>query len=113
MREYSKDEVQKQYLELIWSYIDYWHNLPNKTCREKMEGLAFGIMVILDGESALPGCIVVPCPHPDDRKYHEDQDENWFPENHELSVNCDIAGSLHERFHNIRRKETHYDKPDS
>ncbi len=103
-REYTEEEVRQQYLELVWSYIDYWHNLPDKTCREKMEGLAFGMLVILDGgtELELPGFIVAPSPHPDDKEYLENQGKNWFPENDESSVNCDISRGLHELFYGIK-----------
>jgi len=101
-REFTEAEVRQQYLELVWSSIDYWHNLPDKTCREKMEGLAFGILVILDGDTSLPGFIVAPCPHPDDKEYNREQRENWFPENHDSNVKCNIAGCLHELFHGIR-----------
>lgn len=102
-REYTTDEVRKQFLELVWTYIGYWGRLPGKTPRERLEGLAFSMLVILDGGSALPGFIVVPCPHPDDKEFHKDEDENWFPENYESPVNCNIAGSLHELFHSIRK----------
>lgn len=91
-RELTEDEVREQYLGLIQTYVRYWHNLPNKTCRERMEGLAFSMLVILDGESGLPGFIVAPCPHQDDKEYHKDQGDNWFPENHKSNVKCDIAG---------------------
>lgn len=102
-REYTTNEVRKQFLELVWTCVDYWGRLPGKTPRERLEGLAFSMLVILDGATDLPGFIVAPCPHPDDKEFHKDEDENWFPENHESSVNCDIAGGLHELFYGIRK----------
>lgn len=103
-QEYTMEEVREMFLERIWDYIYYWDKIEKETCREKLEGLAFGILVILDGGTRLPGFIVAPCPHPDDKEYSEDIGENWFPQNQKPNVACDIAGSLHELFHNIGRK---------
>ncbi len=97
-REYTEGEVRQQFLQLVWSYIKYWHTLPDKSCRKRLEGLAFGILVILDGESTeLPGFIVSPNPHEDDKEFLRGQGENWYPEGI-----CDIAGSLHELFHSAK-----------
>jgi hypothetical protein len=97
-REYTEDEVRKNYLELVWEYINYWDSLPEKTCRERLEGLAFGMLVILDGESTeMPGFSVFPSPHQDDKEYHIKLGENWYPDS------CDIAGCLHELFYEYKR----------
>lgn len=98
-RELTEDEVREKFIDLVWSYIRYWENLPDKTCNERVEGLAFGMLVILDGESTLPGFIVAPRPHPGDKDFHKSEGGNWYPENHESGVVCDIAGCLHELFH--------------
>jgi hypothetical protein len=102
-REYTEEEVCRQFLETVWTYIDYWHNLPDKTCRGKLEGLAFSLMAILDGVSSLPSFVVAPVPHPGDKKYNKEEGENWYPQNHESDVVCDISGSLHDEFHKIRQ----------
>ncbi len=104
-RPYTTDEVREKYLELVWSYIDCWEIFPDKTERERMEGLAASMLVILDGGSTeLPGFVVGPIPHKDDRKFHKDRGQNWFPENQDSLVNCDISGGLHELFYDIRRE---------
>lgn len=103
-REYTTDEIRQQFLEQVWTIISYWHNLPAKTCRERIEGLAFSMLVILDGESAgLPAFIVAPVPHPNDKAFCISEDENFYPENHDANVKGDITGPLHELFHNIRK----------
>lgn len=102
-KEYTKEEVRQKFLELVWNCIDCWYHLPGKTCLDRMEGLAFGMLVILDGGTSLPGFIVAPSPHPEDKEYLKDQGENWFPENHESLINCDIAGGLHEVFHKFKK----------
>lgn len=105
-RSYTANEIRQKYLELVWSYINYWETLPNKTDKERLEGLAFSMLVILDGGSEpLPGFVVAPIPHVGDKEFHESRGENWFPQNHETSVSCDIAGRLHSLFLGIRPKE--------
>lgn len=103
-RQFTEQEVRDKFLELVWSYISYWQELPDKTCNEKVEGLAFSILVILDGESELPAFIVAPDPHPSDKKYLKGKGLNWFPENHRARVACDISGGLHDLFHTIGKQ---------
>lgn len=91
-RAYTEAEIRKQFLDQLRAYVTYWNGLPDKTPKEKLEGLAFSICVMLDGGSALPGFRVIPSPHPDDRKFHQDEGSNWYPND------VDIAGSLHDEF---------------
>lgn len=93
-REYTRKEMQDKYLQQIRAMIAYWKTEKNApTLKEKMEGLAFSILVMLDGKSVLPGCEVKPYPHPDDKRYQITSGENYYP------IGCDIAGDLHERWH--------------
>lgn len=97
-REYTADEVRRQFIQHIRVMIDYWDKTNNST-RDKLEGVAFSILVALDGSAAaLPSFIVAPLPHPDDKQYHISNGENYYPQNDESSVNCNISGSLHEVF---------------
>ncbi len=96
-RAYTEEEVRKAFLEHVWRMIDYWEKVPvDKTPRERIEGLAFSMLVALDGDAAaLPGFQVIPSPHPDDQKFHEDEGSDWWPND------CDIAGSLHDEFYKM------------
>lgn len=89
-RAYTHDEIQDLFLKHVESCTDYWDRQePNK--RKAMEGLAFSIMTMIDGcAMGIPGFSVMPCPYSDDKAYHKDRGENWFPKN------VDIGGSLHE-----------------
>jgi len=107
-REYTEDEVRQQFLEHVWELIGYWRKLPNKTEREKMEGLAFSILSTLDGSSAsICGFIVAPSTNPEDMQYHIDNGENWYAQNHESDIKCDIGGCLHELYHNFDPRKRH------
>lgn len=102
-REYTEEEIREKFIRCVWSEIDYWNTLPNsdfiQTTRDRLAGLAFSILVTLDGEAGeIPGFHVVPCVSPEDKDYHIEQGENWYPEvPKDVSKNlCDIGGSLHE-----------------
>ena len=90
-REMTVEECRAKFLGHISAMVDFWLNESRTPdTREKMEGLAFSILVAIDGESSLPAFVLSPSPHPDDKKHHQDNDEDWWPED------ADIAGPLHE-----------------
>lgn len=100
-RELTEQEVRNNFLAEIKGMVEYWDKLPQKTTTERLNGLAFSILVLLDGESAnMPGFILAPLPHEDDKRYSiEETNENYYPQNHESEVNCDFSGSLHDDFY--------------
>ena len=92
-RPYTADEVQARVLNHVRELVDYWQHVDRPTEQERMNGLAFSILVMLDGGTCgLPKFTVSPDPHPDDKTFHEQQGENYYEP-------CDIAGSLHEAFY--------------
>jgi hypothetical protein len=100
-REKTTEEIREEFLKHVRSLINYWDKVEGKdspkTQKDRLDGLAFSIMVALDGGAmALPGFIVAPCPHPSDKEYHISEGSDYYPENHELDIKGDIAGSLHE-----------------
>jgi len=104
-REYTLTEVTDHFLSYIRQLIFMQNKEIYKTDVEKMEAVAFSILSAIDGCSAsLPAFILAPYPHEDDKKYSQEEGKKWYPQNHESIVNCDIAGSLHEKFNNYRRK---------
>lgn len=91
-RAYTVDETQEMFIDYIKHLVEYW-NENNGTKRECLEGLAFSILTMLDGEAgALPGFKVMPYPHEDDKEYYILKGENYF------NPNIDIAGILHDVF---------------
>ena len=103
-REMTEEEVRQEFLEYIAVMVNYWdHTAPARTQRERLSGLVHSLLVMLDGGTDLPKFIVVPDPHPDDREFHRGEGDNWWPENLETGVRCDIAGSLHEQWYRVYR----------
>lgn len=81
-----KEQETDRFLNHIRFMIKYWDSLPNKSSKEKMEGLAFSILVTLDGEASdLPAFIVAPVTYNDRRK-----------------VRCNISGGLHDLFSTMK-----------
>ncbi len=106
LRQYTIEECREMLLKKIWQYIRYWEKEERApTVREKLEGLAFGILVILDGGTPdIPGFAIIPKPHEDDKEYLKDEGQNWWPPFEQENKN-DIGGALHEDFKRYKPKE--------
>lgn len=98
-RKYTEEEIREIFIKQVWSNIQYWKNEKRApTLDEKLEGLAFSMLVMLDGGNAsMPKFVVAPNPHPDDKDYHIENGENYFPED------CDISGGLHDLFQKYKK----------
>jgi hypothetical protein len=94
-RAYTKEESRKIVLDHIRALVRYWDSLPDKPSKEKLEGLAFSILTMIDGDSMLPSMDIVLRPNPADQAFHKGHGENWFKDC--LILNDDCA--LHEFFH--------------
>jgi len=102
-REFTTEEVREQFLEAVRARIIDWSNNNRRNEKEKLEGLAFSILSLIDGESIdLPGFILAPAPNSEDKQYYIKRNKNWYPENHEIEdkIKCDITGCLHDRLFN-------------
>jgi hypothetical protein len=101
-REKTTEEVRTEFLQHIRGAVNYWANLKGEhTIEDRCEGVAFSILVAIDGcSSGLPAFILAPIPHESDKQFSIDNNENYFPENHESNVKCDIGtlGELHHKF---------------
>lgn len=94
-RAYTKEEVRDMFLNEIICLAGYWEKdkgTPN--VKDKLQGLAFSILSMLDGESgSLPGFTVMVESDEEDIEYAKERQSKYFPLESE-----DIAGNLHERF---------------
>lgn len=94
MAELTESEVKELFLDHILDMAEYWHQ-QHGADREQLLNMAFSILVAIDGAGALPKFILAPDPHPEDREFRNSQDDDWYPENHDSDVACDITGELH------------------
>ena len=99
-KEKTEDEIRTEFLNHIRHLVNYWDKVDKPTSKEKLEGLAFSILAMLDGCSGdICGFIVAPSTHEDDKQYNIDNGEDYYPQNHETNVKGDIAGGLHDLFY--------------
>ena len=81
MSQLTMEQVRERVLRHISATVDYWHDQRQHNEMERMEGLAFSILSMLDGCAGdLPGFLVVPNPHETDQDFHKERGEDWFPE---------------------------------
>jgi len=106
-RQMTEGEVRARFLEYVWHTIRYWfESTRNPGTLDKMEGLAFSMLTMLDGgRMGLPSFIVAPASHPDDPEYSKEHGEDWYPTNEDSEVDCDIAGGLHDEFQKHQPKD--------
>ena len=109
-RELTPEQVEDRFLEHVRVMVEYWAGegasnvAAEQTHRDRLEGLAHSMLATIDGSSmALPRFVLAPHPHPDDRQFHLDEGENYYPENHTADVKADISGGLHELLFNRGR----------
>lgn len=93
-RAYTAEEATEMFLDRIRGLVDYWDGVDKQTTKEKLSGLAFSILTLLDGDTmTLPACYVTLQPHPDDQEFLKGQGDNWFEPATELTW------PLHEQFY--------------
>lgn len=98
-RAYTKAEVRQQFLRHVADLVDYYEQESRApSTRKKLEGLAFSLLVALDGMSGWlrTKFIVAPDPHPEDKEYRRRRGQRWFPETERPRT--DISGELHDDF---------------
>ena len=99
-RAYTPEECREMFLDHVRGIVKFWKEDLRNSREEALEGVAFSIMVLLDGGTELPGFKVIPNPHPDDKDYHILHKENYWPDD------CDIRRdyALHEEFYRPEKK---------
>jgi hypothetical protein len=97
-REQTAEETREIFLNHIKHLVKYWARVETDSKEEALDGLAFSILVSLDGGCIdIPRIALIPYPHPEDMEYNQSQGENWHRP-FDASEYCDIGGSLHESF---------------
>jgi hypothetical protein len=72
-------EVKDELLDHIRCVADYWARLPDKTPKERCDGVAFSILTMIDGCSGgMPAFDLLVSPHEDDKKYNIDNGNDYY-----------------------------------
>lgn len=93
-RQKTREEVKKEFIREINSMVLYWEKQENFSTKEKLEGLTYSILGILDGCASIPAFIVAPNPMPEERQSFIEKGEDFFPENFYIRIKSDISGDL-------------------
>lgn len=97
-REFTEEEMREQFLIGIHNRIEYWNNQRSDTL-DKLEGLAFSILSMIDGCSMdSPGYSLIPFSDEVDIEYLRRNGENYYPVD-----SPDLGGCLHELFYNYKK----------
>lgn len=103
-RAWTADEIRDMLIEKFREIADYWaetdlkrpefgNMTPQEDIAYRCHGVAFTMLSTLDGCSMdLPGFDLIPTPHPSDKQYCIDEEENWFDPEMRIST------TLHEYF---------------
>ena len=85
----SKNERKAAFLRYVHDQVDYWDREKGKSQKERLDSLAFSILVALDGEAgALPGGFEVLPLEPKQSR-----------------TPADIAGGLHDDYYSYEPEE--------
>jgi hypothetical protein len=93
----SESELRDDFIDNIWAAVRYWGRESRaETSDRKLEGLAFSILNIFDGTSmGFPACDIVLRPHPEDKAYHIQEEEDWIEDGTVINGDC----MLHEMWY--------------
>jgi hypothetical protein len=111
--ELTSEEIQNNFLEYVRSTIKYWADTPLtrdigvSETEQRIAGAAFSILCAIDGCAAdLPGFVLAPRPHQDDKAYNQENGDNWYPRL-KADITSDISGNLHERLQYEKWRHSH------
>ena len=96
-RTMTKEEVRELFLDSIRVLVDYWDKVENVSQRDKIDGVAFSILNIIDGMSG-----DFPCPltlvteySEEDKQYCIENGKNYVEDS--MAINDDVM--LHEIYY--------------
>lgn len=99
-RKMSNDEVRDAFMERVWAAVRFWQT-ANATDEERIMGVAFSIMNVLDGTDGDVSFAICPTPHRDHAADRIADGKNYYPSADEDGISCDLASGvdLHDYFY--------------
>ena len=96
-RPYTQEEARCLFLEAVKGCVHYWSKIARGSEAEKLDGLAFSILNLIDGSSGqYPASLdLVVRVHPDDAEYHRENGDNW----HEDGMVLNEGAHLHDQYY--------------
>jgi len=91
-RSYTHEEARRLFLDSIREKANYWDSIPLISKKDALDGLAFGILVLIDGLTNSPAFDLVVRTHEDDKQNAIECGDNYYEDG--MVVNEDVY--LHE-----------------
>jgi len=103
-RAFTSDELRADFLGCLREYVQQWASFDDHTIEERLSGLAFSMLCMLDGVSAeLPGFDVIGVPHEeDDKECLQETGDNWVEPDTALHSSDKGCVMLHEEWEHYR-----------
>lgn len=86
-RTYTAEEAREHVLGHMHVLVKYWAKLPDKSMADRLDGLAFSFLTMIDGATGLPAMDLVLRPHHNDEEFHREEDENWYQDGQVVNGN--------------------------
>jgi hypothetical protein len=98
----TKAQCRETLLAYLVSLVAYWETESRaESLKEKMQGLVFSILSMLDGEDGtMPAFRLSPSPHPEDKRYRQKHGASWWPSG------LNLSGDLHHDFSKYAQMDT-------
>lgn len=88
---YTKEESREMVLSNIRGIVSYWDNLEGRSSQtDRLEGVAFSMLTMIDGCSNLPAMDITIRPHEDDKQYSINNGERWFKDGTVINDDCHL-----------------------
>jgi hypothetical protein len=92
-RPFTPEECREMFMSHVRAMVRYWQNETRADRNEAIEGMAHSMLCMIDGVSGgLPAFQLIPYSHPDDKQYHIDNNENYWPDDVDIA---DAPDCLH------------------
>ncbi len=79
-RAWTKEEVRDRFLHMLAGQVRFWATCKGpESVSDRLEGLAFSFLNLLDGTAGFPAVDLIAGPHETDKAFHEAEGENYFP----------------------------------
>lgn len=102
-RAITKEEARKDFLDAVRAKVQFWAKGTGGMSKEEAcDGVAFGILVLIDGMSGEnPAMDLVLRPHEDDKQDAIENDKNYYEDG--MAINDDIM--LHDLWYPKESKQ--------
>jgi hypothetical protein len=88
-RRKTADEVRDEFLSCVRAVASYWATLPGEhTPQDRCDGVAMGILSLIDGVASLPAMTLTVDPADGDKEYDIERGQDWYEPGTAFNTDC-------------------------